>query len=271
MSATRSINAVRNIKPTDGHPWALPQRATIDPRRVRSPTAFSLVELLVVIGIIAVLISILLPTLAAAREDAKTVQCLSNLRQLALAAETYIQVSHGSYPLAYDAESDWDFQVTPTGVIPGILWLGKGTLRIEQCPSCDVKSPTRTDPFTGYNYNTSFIGHGIYESPDPAPAKAGQIHSSQLVALFGDGQYSGGTDKFMRAPIAQTPTVTTGDTISPLIRAAGTQGYRHRGKTNVVFCDGHAQTLTDEFRPAIGAPLAPGTGFLSTDLSRYGG
>src|SRR3954468_23047878 len=65
--------------------------------------AFPLVELLVVIGIIALLISILLPSLNKAREAAKTVQCAAQLRQLGQALVNYASNSKGFYP----GWSDW--------------------------------------------------------------------------------------------------------------------------------------------------------------------
>lgn len=65
----------------------------------RSRSAFTLVELLVVIGIIAVLISILLPSLARARQAANAVSCLSNLRQIGQALQLYATDNKGFLPL----------------------------------------------------------------------------------------------------------------------------------------------------------------------------
>ena len=69
--------------------------------------AFTLVELLVVIGIIAVLISILLPSLSKARQAAMRVQCLSNLRQLSMAVLMYTTDSKGALPYREKNSFDW--------------------------------------------------------------------------------------------------------------------------------------------------------------------
>jgi prepilin-type N-terminal cleavage/methylation domain-containing protein/prepilin-type processing-associated H-X9-DG protein len=66
-----------------------------DPAR-RRRAAFTLVELLVVIGIIALLISILLPSLNKARKSAGNVQCMSNMRQVAMAMIGYANANHGT-------------------------------------------------------------------------------------------------------------------------------------------------------------------------------
>ena len=71
------------------------------PYRYRSCVAFTLVELLVVIGIIALLISILLPTLSGARERANAVKCSSNLRTIGMGLLGYSAENRGLLPAAY--------------------------------------------------------------------------------------------------------------------------------------------------------------------------
>ncbi|BAM03500.1 type II secretion system protein [Phycisphaera mikurensis] len=73
----------------------IPPRSRTLPRR-----GFTLLELLVVISVVALLIGILLPVLAAARTTARRVTCSGNLRQMGVAMESYTQLFDGYYPLA---------------------------------------------------------------------------------------------------------------------------------------------------------------------------
>lgn len=237
---------------------------------VRPVPGFTLVELLVVIGIIAMLMSILLPALSRAQEAARQVACLSNLRQLAAAAAVYLSDNDGAYPPAqwnnapanptiYNA---WDFTRAGSDVTPGLLWQGRTNMKVQQCPSFDGRSNSPGDPYTGYNYNTSFIGRGKGEG---SPARASQVRRPAETLLFGDGEWKLGANKYMRSPLPSPTENPFSYAEGSPARAAGTQGFRHRGMSNAVFCDGHAESFS---RP-YGAHVAPGTGFLCPDNRLY--
>jgi prepilin-type N-terminal cleavage/methylation domain-containing protein/prepilin-type processing-associated H-X9-DG protein len=238
-------------------------------------SAFTLTELLVVIAIIATLASLLLPALGGSKASSLRIQCLSNLRQMGVAASVYLDNNANTYPIAYSygqtgaatAAECWDLTTvfgSPNTVIPGLLWSGQTTAQIQQCPAFIGAADWLNDPYTGYNYNTSYIGHGEDEDI-PDPAKGSDILRSSGTVLFGDGQYGAGADKFMRAP---WPNPGDEDFIG---RWAGTQGFRHQQRSNAAFCDGHAESLRGIFtNNADGANnVAPGTGFLSSDNSMY--
>jgi prepilin-type processing-associated H-X9-DG protein/prepilin-type N-terminal cleavage/methylation domain-containing protein len=75
-------------------------KPTLRHNTARLPSAFTLVELLVVIGIIALLISILLPALNKARQSALVTKCSANLSQIGVGAQMHLNAHRGYYPLA---------------------------------------------------------------------------------------------------------------------------------------------------------------------------
>lgn len=243
---------------------------------------FTLIEVLVVLALILVLAALLVPAVSACVERARSVHCLGQLRQLALAAHAYAAAHDGQLPPAYLENrfeagrllrSEWDYltevnwnQGGARSRRPGLLWQDDLDLRIQQCPSFRGADNAQGDPFTGYNYNTSYLGHGPAEA-NPEPAFLFHVARPSACAMFGDGEYADGANKFMRAPFDDPEG--GGDRFA--FRATGTQGYRHAHRTNVAFVDGHAASLPPPSAegPRAAPPVAPETDFLGDSNELY--
>jgi len=254
---------------------------------VNKPThrarGFSLIEILAVIAIVALLLGILLPVLSHAADSGRSAACKSNLRQLTLAAQLYAQ-TYNVYPPAVRYENTdgvfrtvaWDYEHAGSDIKPGALWqfLSTDGGVVHQCPSFHGDSTFSSDPHTGYNYNTSYIGaEATFPNTGWDTIRWGipvALHRNMTTTVvFGEGGWKSGANKFMRAPSNKVER-------NLWTIYGGGQAFRHRNATNVSFLDGHVASVTGpKSGPHATQTLLdsvmdyPNNGFLSEDDSMY--
>ncbi len=238
-------------------------------------SGFSLLELLISIAVIGILAAMLATSLVSAKSKARRTVCFNNLRQMGIAASIYTSDGDGSFPMAYWMEKQdgkwisysWDLTLIP-GPTPkamaGVLWQGGPVSQVQQCPSYHGPANWVESPYTGYNYNTSYIGHGAWET-QPDPAKSSHVLNPSQTLLFGDGEYRDGANKFMRSPWA-----SPGDA-GFTARWTGSQGFRHEGRSQALFVDGSAHAFQDRFVDNMSGShwVTKNVGFLSEDNQLY--
>jgi prepilin-type N-terminal cleavage/methylation domain-containing protein len=170
--------------------------------RTKSRTAFTLVELLVVIGIIAVLIGILMPALSKAREQAKRTQCLSNMRQIHIAYVLYAQANHDYAPVGFGGNKQYNYLIydkfSQKYILHGLLYQ-TGLIKNAQvfwCPAQDFPDfafNTPTNPWpptnggsglsTRTNYGTRPVAD--WTNGDP-PRPMPRLTKLKSLAIFSD-------------------------------------------------------------------------------------
>ncbi|MFQ6130572.1 MAG: type II secretion system protein [Armatimonadota bacterium] len=205
----------------------------------RSAMGFTLIELLVVIAIIAILASILFPVFSRARAKARQAKCISNLKQLALAAQMYTSDWDDQYmpwnndpsnlsPNCDAGDEPWDEVLAVYYRNHELLVCPDNGLTSNNCSAPNDRKPFRSYALTGYCERQ-------FEGFIPAPART--------VLFFEKGAYKWGFvddargENFWQAgALSCYPGNPSGVTCS-----GGTTDFRHNDGNVFAYVDGHAK------------------------------
>ena len=235
----------------------------------RRSAGFTLVELLTVVAVLALLAALLTTLLPAARAAAEAAACRSNLRQLAAANLAYA-ADHGRFVAAasdiagansirwHGVRSAGQAFDGAQGPLADYLGGGGASAWVRRCPSFRPATTGFEAACGGYGYNALGVGSEAclpVEHPERAGMRAGTIFHPAQTVMFADTAFlkgSGAKAALIEYSFAEPPRFASGGTPWPSIH------FRHRGRANVAWADGHVSAETLDRTGSYGAAQALG-------------
>jgi len=230
--------------------------APLHPSRV-GRRAFTLVELLVSLGVLGFLVGLILPGLTKARRQAAGTYCQSGLRQIALVNEMYAREQRGHFvPGAADFLRNRHRWHGTRASLQAPFEGGDGPLRdylgpggdIRRCPALEVDKPGFEAGCGGYGYNNAYVGVvGLTDRQgrflvlsDRAGTVADRIRRPAETLMFADAAFvNGELIEYSFAEPRFHPRFQG--------RADPSIHFRHLRRANVAWCDGHVSAESPTF------------------------